>query len=244
MKKYLKVFVLIEFILFIFAIISVLRHPNFLIASVIGFILVVFGGPRFSKTHTFWSQSGRVIGVILLFLTMFSNIWFWFMLGIALLFLGLSNEKTRYVQKKMHLDDVDLRIIETIEAQPKNGRRTKTTFFGDETIGQNEKYEWDDININVGIGDTIIDLGNTLLPKEESIILVRKVIGRTRILVPMDVGVHIIHSTCVGKMTFDGESFELKNETMNIYSDGFDEATRHIKIATDVLIGNLEVIRV
>lgn len=38
-------------------------------------------------------------------------------------------------------------------------------------------------------GDTIVDLGNTLLPKEDSIVIVRKGFGRTRILVPYGIGI-------------------------------------------------------
>ena len=39
-------------------------------------------------------------------------------------------------------------------------------------------YEWNDMNIQVGIGDAVIDLSYTVLPKDETVIFIRNVMGK------------------------------------------------------------------
>ena len=90
-----------------------------------------------------------------------------------------------------------------------NNERKRQQLFGNQRIG-NDVYEWDDINIAVISGDTIIDLGNTLLPKDDNIVIVRKGIGRTRILVPLGVAIRLEHATLVGNVLFEEEQFSLK----------------------------------
>ncbi|MGC3124522.1 cell wall-active antibiotics response protein LiaF, partial [Enterococcus faecalis] len=77
-----------------------------------------------------------------------------------------------------------------------------------ERIGNNI-YESDDINIDLISGDTIIDLGNTLLPKVDNIIIIRKGFGRTRILVPLGVAFLLEHSTFYGTVRFEEEKYQL-----------------------------------
>lgn len=134
-------------------------------------------------------------------------------------------------------------VVETSSTTEKNGKRMKRPWIGNERIG-NAIYEWDDINFSILAGDTIIDLGNTLLPKDESFVVIRKGFGKTRILVPVGVGVMIEHSAIRGKISFEGDSYTLKNETVKMYSDQYEESIRKIKIITNVLIGDIEVIEV
>ncbi len=98
-------------------------------------------------------------------------------------------------------------MVETAAKEPKNGKRFKRRWFANERIGNNI-YEWDDINIDLISGDTIIDLGNTLLPKEDNIIIIRKGFGRTRILVPLGVAILLEHSTFT-------ERYVLKKKNIN-----------------------------
>ena len=64
-------------------------------------------------------------------------------------------------------------MVETAAKEPKMANGLNAAGFANERIGNNI-YEWDDINIDLISGDTIIDLGNTLLPKEDNIIIIRK----------------------------------------------------------------------
>lgn len=106
-------------------------------------------------------------------------------------------------------------------------------------------YEWNDINIQVGVGNTIIDLSNTVLPKEESIIFIRSLIGNVQVLVPYEVEVHIHHSTMVGAITiFQKSEQRIVNETVVYETAQYREADQKIRLFTSAISGKLEVKRV
>ena len=134
-------------------------------------------------------------------------------------------------------------MIKTTASEPKSGKKFKRPWIGNQRFG-NDTYEWNDINLSVISGDTIIDLGNTLLPKEDNVVIVRKGFGRTRILVPTGIGVMLEHSTMIGVVKFEMEHFQLKNESVKLYSNDYDSAARRLKIVTNTLFGDIEVIRV
>lgn len=105
-------------------------------------------------------------------------------------------------------------------------------------------YEWHDINIQAGIGDTIIDLTNTVLPKGESVIMIRNLVGNVQIYVPYDLEVQASHSVVAG--TFDiFEQVEEKIISANVIyqTPEYGIATQKIKIVTTMFLGNLEVKR-
>ena len=53
--------------------------------------------------------------------------------------------------------------------------------FGGQKTPDHE-YEWNDINIQTGFGDAVIDLSYTVLPKGESVIFIRNVMGKVTVL--------------------------------------------------------------
>ena len=59
-------------------------------------------------------------------------------------------------------------------------------------------YEWNDVNIQGGMGDTVIDLSYTVLPKGETVIFIRNIFGKVKILIPYDVEVSVNHSVLYG----------------------------------------------
>ncbi|HLU23411.1 cell wall-active antibiotics response protein LiaF [Lederbergia graminis] len=117
-------------------------------------------------------------------------------------------------------------------------------FAGNQRI-VNEIYEWDDINIQCGFGDTVVDLGMTMLPKGESTVVIRGLVGNIQLLIPFDAAVIINHSTVSGKLkVFEEEETELFNSNV-IYHPNQDESSiRTIKIITNIVVGNLEVRRI
>lgn len=134
-------------------------------------------------------------------------------------------------------------IVEAESPTEHQGERKKQSWFGNERIG-NQVFEWDDINVDLIAGDTIVDLGNTLLPKEDSVVIIRKVFGRTRVLVPYGVGILFEHATFYGKVRFEEEEIALKNESLKMYSEDYDDSPRRLKLITNSLLGDVEVIRV
>lgn len=106
-------------------------------------------------------------------------------------------------------------------------------------------YEWNDINIQAGFGDTVIDLSYTVFPKGETVIFIRNFIGNVQILVPYDVEVCVHHSVMVGNtIVFDFTESKMFNKTFILKTPGYDQAEQKVKIFTSLLVGNLEVGRI
>ncbi|MDP4161933.1 MAG: cell wall-active antibiotics response protein LiaF [Bacillota bacterium] len=106
-------------------------------------------------------------------------------------------------------------------------------------------YEWNDINIQAGVGDTIIDFSNTFLPKGETIVFVRNFIGNVRILVPYDVEVSLHHSVMAGSTSIFGlQETKLFNQVYHLQTPNYEQSGQKIKIFTSLIVGNLEVVRI
>lgn len=131
--------------------------------------------------------------------------------------------------------------VESREPDSKVGVRRKQQWLGNKEIGS-DIFEWDNINISILMGDTIIDLGNTLLPDEQNVILIRKGLGHTKVIIPLGVGVSVQHSVLKGNLVFNQEIYHLSNETVTIVDENYHSASRKIKIVCSTLIGDVEVI--
>ncbi|OCA83091.1 cell wall-active antibiotics response protein [Bacillus sp. FJAT-27225] len=106
-------------------------------------------------------------------------------------------------------------------------------------------YDWNDINIQTGIGDTVIDLSYTLLPKGESVIFIRNLVGNVRILVPYELEVSIHHSVIAGSTTvFEHEEPKVFNQVLQMRTADYEIASQKVKICTSLIVGNLEVTRI
>lgn len=189
-----------------------------------------------------------LLGVFLLLFSAVSTSAFWFILLAAVFFISIKGQgvlkgMNTNVFKRAPWNEKEIKIVETTESTPKSGKRIKQRWVGTEKIG-NTIFEWDDINFTLLMGDTIIDLGNTVLPKSESYIVIRKGIGKTRVLVPKGVGVMIEHNSLMGNVLFEGEDYSLTNESLKIYSKDYDVSNRKLKVITSVLVGDLEVITI
>lgn len=106
-------------------------------------------------------------------------------------------------------------------------------------------YEWNDINIQSGVGDTVIDLSYTVFPKGETVIFIRNVIGNIHILVPYEIEVNVHHSVLAGSTAiFDYKDEKIFNKVVNIKTLGYEKSEQKIKIFTSLIVGNLEVSRI
>lgn len=120
----------------------------------------------------------------------------------------------------------------------------KNKWFGYQETPEPD-YPWQDINIQTGAGDMVIDLSRTILPKKESIIFIRHLAGRVRILVPYDVGVSLHYSIMLGQLNFFGRSeTRLINQSVALQSEGYEESGQRVKIFVSAVAGSLEVKRV
>lgn len=244
MKNRWRAFLFIEAVLVLWLIYQITTHLFILGMIMLG--LFIFFSVQSSKKEN--KTPYYLISLFLILFSLFSLTSFWVFLivnGVWLLSEGKSHLKKMDNRLFKHApwNKKDMIVVDTVEKMPKNGKKIKYEWLGNTKIGD-QVYEWDDINLSVLAGDTIIDLGNTFLPKSENFVVLRKGFGKTRILVPTGTGILLEHHTLNGKVIFEGETISLSNETLKIYSKDYDESTRKLKIITSVFLGDLEVISV
>lgn len=240
-KGLTKVFLIIEGVLLLLTAFQLVQDIELLVMLFVGLIMVKTRKKRTEKrTLIHW------IGWFLIALSILSTFTIWFMLAVAIIFfiinggnimetLNLGPSFNAPWKQKQYYG------IDTVEPVDRSGKRKKQKWLGDTVIGSSV-YEWDDINISVLMGDTIIDLGNTLLPDAENVVLIRKVMGQTRVIIPVGVGISLQHSAIQGLAIFDNEPHRLSNETITLYSKNYATATRKIKIVSSTIFGDFEVI--
>ncbi|ASZ07931.1 MULTISPECIES: cell wall-active antibiotics response protein LiaF [Enterococcus] len=243
MNSSLRFFVVVETLLLLFAVWQIVNNTEILIFVVFG-ALNIYLALRKQPRKKF-QKFQLILGSLILFFSLVSSPALWLMLIFAVLFIGLKGVEISGIDltKNAFWRKKQMMMIQTEQLKPHNNERTKQQLIGNQRIGS-DVYEWDDINIAIATGDTIIDLGNTLLPKDDNIVIVRKGVGRTRILVPLGIAISLEHATIVGNVYFEEEQFALKNESIKIYSNDYDENPRRLKIITNTLLGDVEVIRV
>ncbi|WP_053365088.1 cell wall-active antibiotics response protein LiaF [Bacillus sp. FJAT-27245] len=191
----------------------------------------------------------------------FGKILFW--VGIVILIASLMNMITlkivligmlvlyfiQFIQSK----NTPKRIAPTLGAPDSAGSqkemaRTKPLFenlvFGQQKT-PDHVYDWNDINIQAGVGDTTIDLSYTVFPKGETVIFIRNLIGNVQILVPYDMEVSINHSVVAGSTAIFGQEEEkVFNQVYQLKTADYDESIQKVKIFTSLIVGNLEVSRI
>lgn len=240
MKSPWRFFIVIEALLAIFLLWQLSSNPAML-------IMLLFGGLNiyFALRKQPQRKFQLILGSVIVIICLVNSPATWMMLIFAVIFLGLKGFEIAGISMPSHSfkNKKSIVMVETTEPTEHNDERQKQSWIGNDRIGT-QVFEWDDINVALLAGDTIVDLGNTLLPKEDSVVIVRKGFGRTRILVPYGIGILFEHSTLYGKVDFDESHQVLRNETVKIYSEDYDESSRRLKIVTNTLVGDIEVIRV
>ena len=243
MQSSWRFFIVTELLLFVWAIYQLLGNIPILIFLIFAIINFVYSVKKVHKTSfNHFQKISSLVGMLLCFL---SSPAIWLMIVLAILFVGLKGVEVSGIDLFSNAPwrKKQIKMIKTVTSDSKSGRRFKRPWIGNQRFG-NDTYEWNDINMSIIYGDTIIDLGNTLLPKEDNVVIVRKGFGKTRILVPTGIGVMLEHSAMIGEAQFENEHYRLKNESIKVFSNEYDEATRKLKIVTNTLLGDIEVIRI
>lgn len=243
MKNPWRFFFIVESLLLVAVLWELLNKVPVLIFGTFAIVNIIYVFRKKNKNS--FNQFQLIISFLIIIISLFSSLFFWFMIIFAIIFVGVKGAEDLGLEKvrKAITKKKKMIIVKTVEDKPISNYRSKGMWFGNERIGT-DVYEWNDINIILLSGDTIIDLGNTLLPKDDNIILIRKGFGRTRILIPFGVGVMLEHSSLFGEVVFEETRYQLKNESLRLYSRDYDSNPRHLKIITNVLVGDIEVIRV
>ncbi|KAB2336044.1 cell wall-active antibiotics response protein [Cytobacillus depressus] len=194
--------------------------------------------PRKSGKLLFW------LGIIFLIISIFSMITLKFLLLAILIHFLIQ-----YIQTKRNPAHIKPVIVESNPKMEKETVVRSSPLFLNQLFGQQKTpdhvYEWSDINIQTGIGDTVIDLSYTVLPKGETVINIRNLLGNIQILVPYDIEISVNHSVLAGSVEILGsQESKVFNQNLHIQTPGFHQAEQRIKIITSIPVGDLEVKRV
>lgn len=181
-----------------------------------------------------------MIGMALIVLTLFTTNIFIIaicaMVAYGFYYYVLSNKKPRTI------------LVETIPPSEQERYFVKKPFFTNKFWSYNQEtteiYEWDDINIQCGFGETEVDLGMTVLPQGESTVIVRGFVGNITIYVPFDAEIIVNHSCGSGNIQVFDDKRSVFNGTYIFKPTQESEYTKTIKIFTTLFIGNVEVKRV
>lgn len=116
-------------------------------------------------------------------------------------------------------------------------------WFGQQKRGT-QPYQWQDYNSQTIIGETVIDLTQTVLPKGEPLVLVRHLAGMIKIIVPYDVEVSIHHSVFIGSVDIFGYGYDqMTNRVVHYQTENYQQANQRVKIYTSMIAGKFEVVR-
>ncbi|HEO8419565.1 cell wall-active antibiotics response protein LiaF [Niallia sp. FSL W8-0635] len=120
-----------------------------------------------------------------------------------------------------------------------------TNSFYNRNITPDHVYEWNDINIQCGITNTMVDLSYTVLPEGETVIMIKNIVGDVKLYIPYDMEISINHSILFGSYQIFGEVEEnVWNQNVSIRTAHFDHAETRVKIFTSFIAGSLEVKRI
>lgn len=133
-------------------------------------------------------------------------------------------------------------MVKFDEVKKDTAKLERNQWFGNDDRTTDDIYSWSDINFTKLIGNTIFDLGNTILPKDQNIIIVRKGFGNTKILVPEEVSISLDVSILAGGLIIGEEEISMKNETFKWQSERYETNARKIKLVANVLVGEVEVV--
>lgn len=212
-------------------------------AFVIGVLLVVASGSFADK----YGDVPVIAGAMMVVLALLSTRPSWVILCIVVIFkVGENQQLFNTVKEPLFKKEANWREKEFIsvrfrENQEETVKKIRRKWFNNDTFGD-EVYEWEDVNITKMAGDTVVDLGNTILPKENNIVMIRKGFGDTKLLVPEEVAVSLDLSVLLGKVKIGDEELVLKNETLKWKSSRYGDSSRKIKLISNVLFGEIEVI--
>ncbi|MGD6832679.1 cell wall-active antibiotics response protein LiaF [Sutcliffiella halmapala] len=181
------------------------------------------------------------IGALSVFFTIIGSFTFRFLLLASILYFFILFTQSKQNPSYIRPEIADAKGVRLVKHEQK--------WFQNKFLGRQKtpehSYTWEDVNIQTGIGDAIIDLSYTVLPKGEAVIFIRNVVGNIQILVPYEVDISVKHSVMVGStMILEEESSKEWNQTVHYQTSGYDDAAQKIKIITSCIVGSLEVKRV
>lgn len=199
----------------------------------------------------FLRNSCRILGLFLFALAIFITKSVWLL--ILFLIFAYWMFKTSSGFEWLHLDEQFTHpfvkqgiapIYQNIKiVQPQSQQRTILEKRNLSALDSKNKleYETHDINLVYIGGNNVVDFGHTLLPNQETVVVIRKVFGRIRLILPMEAGISLNISAFSGKVVFEQEAYVLASENFQWTSPDYHQKQRKIRLILSVVTGNVEV---
>ena len=124
-------------------------------------------------------------------------------------------------------------------------KKEKNRWFGN--LHHFSSYQtccFDDINLFRLMGKDTIHLEQVILSNHDNVIILRKLVGTTRIIVPVDVEVSLSVNSLYGDLTFfDQPKRSLRNEQFHQETRDYLKSPKSVKILLTTMVGDVEVVR-
>ncbi|WP_188454064.1 cell wall-active antibiotics response protein LiaF [Virgibacillus oceani] len=215
-------------------------HGGMIFSALFSGLLIYIGWKKFNHL---WGKFFFWIGIIGAVLSVFNMLAVRFLIvaGIVLFIIDFSRTKKDPDRINPYiLSPNDSTAEPVIRIDP----MFKHRLFGDQKTTEHA-YKWQDINIHGIYGDRVIDLSNTVLPNDTSVISIRHFVGNIEIYVPYEVEVSINHSSIFGRAHIFGKKhWNLMNQTLLYQTENYDTTYPRIKIVTSLVSGDIEVKRI
>lgn len=223
---------------------------NFVYGILFGSSIIILVTSLFIRQKQF-ARILALVGIILSGMAIFmtKSIWLFllFLIIITILyntdvgfeFAHLNEQSVHPFRETANNTYQDIKIV-----QPQSNQRTlleRTPFIAQENANKSE-FQSHDINLVYFGGDNLVDFGNTFLPDQETVVVIRKLYGRVRIIVPIEVGLSLNVSAFYGQVIFEQEKYALTGENFTWKSPNYKSSPRQLRFVLSVLFGDVEVI--
>ena len=200
---------------------------GFLLVLLLGCVLVYVGYVYFHKVRgllSFW------IGALLIAFTLLSNKYTIIILVIFLVVLII-----RYLIYKFK----PLKVIATDEEV------TSPIFIKQKWFGEQRTpvyvYKWEDVQIQHGIGDIHIDMTKAANIKETNTIVVRHILGKVQVIVPLNYNINLHAAAFYGTAYLEQQSYKIENNHIQV-EEKTKEDNYTVNVYVSTFIGDVEVI--
>lgn len=124
-------------------------------------------------------------------------------------------------------------------------KREKNRWFGNlHHFSSFQTCQFDDINLFRLMGKDTIHLERVILKNHDNVILLRKIVGNTKIIVPVDVEVSLSVNSLYGDLIFlEQPKHALRNEHYHQETRDYHKSTKSVKIFVTCMVGDVEVVR-
>lgn len=230
MRKF-QFFLLVECILLALGMMTILAND---LSSFILILVLILIALRFYNQDT-RNNFLLTVSLLLLFLIFMLNPYIIAAAVLGVVYVVINHfsqvkKKNRYALIRFREDDFEV-------------RPSRNQWIGAANY-ESDFYAFDDVNIVRVSGSDTFDLTNVIVTGKDNLIVIRKVLGPTKILVPVDVAVKLDVSTIYGTVTyFDCEPYDLRNESIKLWRQEDSKAIKSVKVVINTVAGDVEVVR-